>query len=1405
MALSYVFTAGYGHEDISDCCCAHCALENALEEYSQRSGQSDRIPVFADQALQKLIELGLLSEIGDGRFQSANSSTPQRADQQATASSFPYDTNTNDADQGVDGLISGTVWDQTALTFSFPASASDYEANYYNSGALPTISGFNATQIAVTYNALDEYASISGLTFTELGDDAGEQKIDADLRFARSDDPGTAYAYYPSDDPVGGDSMFNTNGYNSPQIGNYQYHTFLHEFGHTLGLKHGHSTSGPGAVPYELDSMEFTVMTYRSWVGKPLNYGYANETWGFAQSLMMLDIAAIQRMYGANFTTEAGNTTYSFSTSTGEMFIDGVGVGTPGGNRVFRTVWDGDGIDTYDLSNYTTDLAIDLTPGGYSDFDVGGNFQRAMLDFGYANNPVTYARGHLFNALQFGSDVRSLIENAVGGSGDDSFVGNAADNTFHGGAGNDSFYASAGLDTYYGDSGSDSLFYDTLFSSFSFAVSGTFLQIIGAALETATDLVADTVENIVFSDQIWTFANLFALASGGNAAPAAGDDSYDVDEDAVLNGTSVLGNDSDSDGDLISVSAVNGQTANVGSQITLASGALLTMNADGTFTYDPNGAFDHLNLGESGADSFTYTVSDGILSDTASVDITVDGFSLPIATIDSAADDQGSLQGPLNDGDSTDDTTPVLSGSISVTLAAGQSVAIYRGGALLGAASVSGTSWTYADAGLTEGPHTYTAQVVEGAESGPLSSSFSLTVDVTPPAAPTVDPQPATYETTPIVTGTAILGTGESLTVTVDGTIYADVPVSGGVWSLELTTALGDGTYDVVATVMDAAGNATSDLSVGELTIDTSSGAPIYGAAALSETLVGTAGSDIISGLEENSTATGRGTIDTLTGNGGNDTFILGTGTTRYYDDGNSRPGNNGKNDYALITDFGNGADKVQLNGSGYVFVNFSVNGQTGTGIFHDFAGNGFDSKDELIGLLEGVDPADLVATPQAGNLTYVTFSGVDTTPPVVTVNALVTTDTTPELTGTVDDPAASVEVTVDGQTLAATNNGDGTWTLADNLLSALAIGTYNVSVSATDLAGNIGSDASADELVIEAVDVTPPVVTVDTQVTSDTTPELTGTVDDPSATIEVTVDGQTLAATNNGDGTWTLADNLLSALAIDTYDVSVTATDLSNNVGVDSSAGELTIEADVTPPVVSVNALTTSDTTPELTGTVDDPTASIEITVDGQVLAAANNGDGTWTLADNLLSALLDGTYEVIATATDGTGNVGIDASSEELTIVVSGDNFIFGSDGSDVLPGTDGRDIISGMPSGGSSTWGDGTVDRMTGAGDADTFVLGEVGQRYYDDGNSKAGNNGKSDYALIEDFEIGADTIQLAGTSPEYLLETWTQNGTGGTGVFHDANGNGSFDSRDELIGLVANLQPGDLDIGSDFIFV
>ncbi|MFC4349321.1 Ig-like domain-containing protein [Kordiimonas lipolytica] len=121
-------------------------------------------------------------------------------------------------------------------------------------------------------------------------------------------------------------------------------------------------------------------------------------------------------------------------------------------------------------------------------------------------------------------------------------------------------------------------------------------------------------------------ATLTVTVTGVNDTPDALDDAGATDEATVTSGN-VLANDSDPDlSDVLTVSAVNGDSAAVGQQVLLDSGALLTLNADGTYSYDPNGAFDSLNDGETASDSFTYQVSDGHGGfDTATVTLTIEG------------------------------------------------------------------------------------------------------------------------------------------------------------------------------------------------------------------------------------------------------------------------------------------------------------------------------------------------------------------------------------------------------------------------------------------------------------------------------------------------------------------------------------------------------------------------------------------------------------------------------------------------------------------------------------------------------------------------------------------------------------------------------------------------------------
>lgn len=355
-------------------------------------------------------------------------------------------------DRNIDALLSGTKWASTSISFSFTDSISDYEFGYQDRAShAVSFRTLNATQRAAARKWIGtggEFYNVSNLITTEL---TGASDRDATIRMASSNVPPTAFAYYPANTVEGGDAWFNRIDYNTPVIGNYAYHTFGHELGHALGLKHGHELGGVGnvALSADRDSMEFSIMTYRSYVGDPLIGGYSNETWGYAQSLMMYDIRAIQEMYGAWFGYNSTDTTYTFSTTTGQMSVNGVGQGLPGANRIFRTVWDGNGIDTYDFSNYTTNLSVDLTPGGWSDLNVGGNAQRSYLGDG------NYARGHVFNALQYRGDTRSLIENAKGGLGNDTITGNIANNTLYGNGGNDSINGGAGVDTIYGGDGND--------------------------------------------------------------------------------------------------------------------------------------------------------------------------------------------------------------------------------------------------------------------------------------------------------------------------------------------------------------------------------------------------------------------------------------------------------------------------------------------------------------------------------------------------------------------------------------------------------------------------------------------------------------------------------------------------------------------------------------------------------------------------------------------------------------------------------------------------------------------------------------------------------------------------------------------------------------------------------------
>jgi serralysin len=360
--------------------------------------------------------------------------------------------------QNVDALLAGIKWAASTLTFAFPDSTADYGGSGYgDQNALASFKPATLEMERAARATFEMVEQLTGLAVNETSDDAN-----ATFRLARSDHPGTAYAYYPSTNPLGGDSWYRDEpAWTDPRLGNYGWYVVIHELGHNLGLKHGHETGGVDntAMTGARDSMEFSVMTYRGFIGADPGGGLSNGTFGFAQSFMMYDIAALQEMYGADFVTNADNSVYRFNRNTGAMSINGVNQGTPGDglgttytgdNRVFRTIWDGGGVDTYDFSNYSDSQQIDLRPGLWSTFE---DSQLALLDW----QSSTLARGNVFNALQYRGDSRSLIENANGGSGGDSIRGNQAGNLLNGNGGNDTLIGSAGNDTLDGGAGADAL------------------------------------------------------------------------------------------------------------------------------------------------------------------------------------------------------------------------------------------------------------------------------------------------------------------------------------------------------------------------------------------------------------------------------------------------------------------------------------------------------------------------------------------------------------------------------------------------------------------------------------------------------------------------------------------------------------------------------------------------------------------------------------------------------------------------------------------------------------------------------------------------------------------------------------------------------------------------------------
>ncbi|NUE94360.1 Ig-like domain-containing protein, partial [Acinetobacter seifertii] len=593
----------------------------------------------------------------------------------------------------------------------------------------------------------------------------------------------------------------------------------------------------------------------------------------------------------------------------------------------------------------------------------------------------------------------------------------------------------------------------------------------------------------------------------------------------------------------------------------------------------------------------------------------------------------------------SNDSTPALTGTVTDPTA---TVVVTVDGVNYPATNNGDGTWTLADntlPTLTDGPHTITVTATDPAGNVGTGSAV-LTVDTTAPNAPVIDPINATNP----VTGTAEPGSTVKVTFP-DGSTATVVAGPDGKWTVPNPGDLTDG-QTVTATATDPAGNPSLP---GSAVVDA-----VAPTVAVTTALTNDS-TPALTGTVNDPTAKVVVTVDGVNypaTNNGDGTWTLADNTLPVLADGphtitvtaTDPAGNVGTTNAVVTVD--TTAPVVALND---VLTNDSTPALTGTvtdptatvvvtvdGVNYPATNNGDGTwtlaDNTLPTLTDGPHTITVTATDPAGNVgTGSAVLTVDTTAPVVALNDVLSNDSTPALTGTVTDPTATVVVTVDGVNYPATNNGDGTWTLADNTLPVLADGPHTITVTATDPAGNVGTGSA-----VLTVDTTAPVVALNDVLTNDSTPALTGTVTDPTATVVVTVDGVNYPATNNGDGTWTLADNTLPVLADGPHTITVTATDPAGNVG----TGSAVLTVDTTAPVVALNDVLTNDSTPALTGTVTDPTATVVVTVDGVNYPATNNGDGTWTLADNTLPVLADGPHTVTVTATDPAGNVGTDSA---------------------------------------------------------------------------------------------------------------------------------------------------------------
>ncbi|MBX2823184.1 MAG: hypothetical protein KTR33_00555, partial [Gammaproteobacteria bacterium] len=510
-----------------------------------------------------------------------------------------------------------------------------------------------------------------------------------------------------------------------------------------------------------------------------------------------------------------------------------------------------------------------------------------------------------------------------------------------------------------------------------------------------------------------------------------------------------------------------------------------------------------------------------------------------------------------------------------------------------------------------------------------------LIVDTQAPTAPTVNAL-ISNSITPTLTGSAVVGPAEVLTVAVNGVVYTagdgDLTDNGdSTWTLNIpaSTPVSEGVFDVVVTVTDAANNSTSESSIDELTVDiTPPTSPLIAPDLIAADDTGASDSDDVTFTDAPVFATppGTATADTVV------TILA---------DGNPVGSGNVAADGGFSLQSSTLADGSH--DISYTLTDDAGNVSSASPILQIT----IDTQMQLPTIDQPVAVDDVI---NSSERTQLLLSG--------------TAETGSDVTITIDDGVnPQVTTTVVGDAL-------GQWTLLGSELdvSTLDNGALDISVAALDLAGNSATSLPFFVVLDTALPVVP---VVDLLVTNQVTPVLSGTaVLAPDEQLTVEINGITYTdgdgnLTHDGTANWTLTIPASDALPEAEYFVTARVTDLVGNQSVDLTANELRV--DLTPPAVPVvDSLTVNQPLPVITVHVSpasDETFSIEVngvTYPQNSPLIFDNEDGSWNLSIDGANALPDAVYDVLVTVTDEAGNSSVDATSDEL-VVSSGRPFIY------------------------------------------------------------------------------------------------------------------------------------------------